>query len=158
MRTALLLLAFGLSLAAAEPAEDKDVVATAQRLFDAMSAHDGDAIRALLTPDARFTSVRENGTVTTTAGEQFASRVAGMKDALLERMWNPKVLLKGRIAEVWAEYDFYAGGKFGHCGVDSFSLVKTAEGWRISGIAYTVETSGCTPSPLGPPPAGEAKL
>jgi hypothetical protein len=33
-------------------------------------------------------------------------------------------------------------------GVDAFDL-KTDEGWRIAGGAYTVE-SKCEPSPLGP--------
>ena len=53
---------------------------------------------------------------------------------------------------VWAPYDFHVNGAFSHCGVDVFSLVRTAEGWRIAAVAYTVEREGCAPSPLGPPP------
>jgi hypothetical protein len=77
-------------------------------------------------------------------------RLADSKDALLERMWEPKVLLRGPIAVVWAEYDFHRNKTFHHCGFDSVNLLKTAEGWKISGIAYTSETTGCKASPLGP--------
>jgi len=72
---------------------------------------------------------------------------------VVERMWNPTVLVRGRIAMVWADYDVYVGGKFGHCGIDAFTLLKTDAGWKISGIQYTSETQGCKPNPLGPPPA-----
>jgi hypothetical protein len=66
-------------------------------------------------------------------------------------MWNPKVLIHGGLAVVWADYDFHLNGKFSHCGVDSVTLVTVSGAWKISGIAYTMETSECTPSPLGPP-------
>jgi hypothetical protein len=57
--------------------------------------------------------------------------------------------MQGRIATVWAPYDFWIDGKFSHCGVDAFDLIKTDKGWRIAGGAYTVELK-CEPSPLGP--------
>jgi hypothetical protein len=66
-------------------------------------------------------------------------------------MWNPKVLLDGKIAVLWAEYDFHRAGKRTHCGTDVANLIKTDEGWRITSIQYTVQTSGCKDSPLGPP-------
>jgi len=66
-------------------------------------------------------------------------------------MWDPNVLIHKEIAVVWAKYDFHREGKFSHCGVDAFNLVKTPEGWKISGIIYTVEKEGCGESPIGPP-------
>jgi hypothetical protein len=35
-----------------------------------------------------------------------------------------------------------------HCGIYSFSLVRNADGWRIAGVSYTVQKTGCAPSPL----------
>ena len=35
-------------------------------------------------------------------------------------------------------------------GTDIFTRVKTADGWKISGGSYTIQRTGCTPSPLGP--------
>ena len=72
-----------------------------------------------------------------------------MKPAVRERMWNPEVRIRGAIATIWTPYDFWTDGKFSHCGIDAFDLVKTDEGWKISGGGYTIEAQ-CDPSPLGP--------
>jgi hypothetical protein len=130
---------------------ETEAIANVQRLFDAMATHNADAVRGLFTSGAVLTAVRPTGTISNSTSEEFAAHVGAAKDAWLERMWNPKVLIHAGLAVVWAEYDFHLNGKFIHCGVDSMTLVKAASGWKISGIAYTMETSGCTPSPLGLP-------
>jgi hypothetical protein len=138
-------------MAQAPVADEKAaVVAAVQGTFDAMAAHDGAAIRALMLESAQISSVRGDGTVSSMTVEQFATRIGASKDGILERMWKPVVLVSGRLATVWVEYDFHRGGKFSHCGVDAVHLLKTAAGWRLASIAYTMETSGCEPSPLGP--------
>ena len=139
---------------ASVPGDSAAVVAVVQRLFDAMATRDTAAARALILPGARFASVRS--TPPTSPGRfqsdtAFIASLAGSGDRLLERMWNPLVRVQGRIADLWAPYDFHIGPRFSHCGVDVVTLIRTPDGWRISGIAYTVETTGCAPSPLGPP-------
>jgi hypothetical protein len=69
----------------------------------------------------------------------------------LERMWNPDVRIHGAIATVTTPYDFHRDGKFSHCGIDVFNLVKTPDGWKIAGAMWTIQRTGCPPSPLGPP-------
>ncbi|MBV8821095.1 MAG: nuclear transport factor 2 family protein [Acidobacteriaceae bacterium] len=135
----------------AQSTDEKAATATVQKLFDAMAAHDSDAARAVLIADGRIVAVRENGAVSNSTQEQFAARLSTIKEPIIERMWQPKVLVQGRLAQVWAEYDFWRSGKFSHCGIDSVSLVKTEEGWKISGISYSMLTTTCSPSPLGPP-------
>jgi hypothetical protein len=128
----------------AQSSEDQDAVAAAQKLFDAMSAHDGAAIRALLLPDARFYAVREDRAPSVTPGESFADQIGKISGKILERFTGaPRVLIRGRMAQVWGEYEFLRDGKFNHCGVDSFSLFKTPEGWKVASISYTSETTGC---------------
>ncbi len=152
MRRFLLLSLASSALALGGAASDENAAtATVQRLFDAMAAHNGDAARAVFVPGAELIAVRANGEISKSTGEEFASHVGAAKDAWLERMWNPKVRIRGDLAVVWADYDFHLNGKFSHCGVDSFTLVKSSGEWKISGVAYTTEKSGCAPSPLGPP-------
>lgn len=115
-----------------------------------MSRHDAEAGKRLFLPAATMTSIGIDGKVSVVAADAWLSRIGSSKDNLLERMWNPQVLTHGSIAVVWGSYDFHRNGKFHHCGVDSFDLVKTEAGWKISGITYTSETTGCAPSPLGP--------
>ena|SRR5689334_21105117 len=156
MRTFAVVLALSCyGLFGADTSDEKDVIAVVQRFFDAMSAHDSAAARAVLMPEGRTVATRETGAVSGGTQEQFAARLSTIKEPILERMWNPKVLVdrrkEGAIATLWAEYDFHREGKFSHCGVDSFSLVKTPEGWKIAGVVYTMQMTGCAASPLGPP-------
>ncbi len=160
MQTRVLLLLLAGSMVLAAPAQDatNEPVATVQRLFDAMAAHDVEMARTVFTPEATLLSVRADGTPANTPHEQFIEHLGSSKDAWLERIWNPRVLIHGSIAVVWADYDFHLNGKLHHCGVDSINLLKTSAGWKISGIAYTSEVSTCVPSPLGPPEAAAGSI
>lgn len=150
MRAIILLLLAALPLAAADP-EEATVLATVQALFDGMAGHNAEAVKSTMMPDARLSSMRNGQIGPTRTRDDFAQAVAASPAALLERMWEPKVFVRNGIATVWTEYDFYADGKFGHCGIDSFLLLKTGAGWKIFSGTYTAETDGCKPSPLGAP-------
>jgi hypothetical protein len=143
---------------AAQPAQryedDKAaVVATVQKFFDTMTSRDVEGARRVLMPEGRMFSVREqNGQQAARAStvEDYLKGLGERKQDYRERMWNPEVRIHGGIASVWTPYDFWAEGKFSHCGIDIFDLVKTADGWKIASVTYTVERTGCAPSPLGP--------
>ena len=130
------------------------VIAVVQRLFDAMATRDTTTARALMLPNSRVISVRSgpNGlSVRVQSDSAFIRSLAAAREALLERMWNPAVRVHGGLADLGAPYDFHQGGRFSHCGVDSFSLVRGPNGWLVASITYTLEQTGCAPSPLGPP-------
>src|SRR5579872_721066 len=128
----------------AQSSDEKDAIAAVQKTFNAMAAHDAATIRATMLPDARLYSVRNEGAPASTAVDDFANQIAALKGDLLERFTaQPSVSIRGRMAQVWGEYEFLRDGKFNHCGVDSVSLLKTAEGWKIATIVYTPETAGC---------------
>ncbi len=149
----LLVLLLGVAPARAQ-SEKEAVVATVQHLFDAMAARDTLAARAVLLPEGRFFSIRDTDDgprVGSSTHREFLDQLTTPGADWLERLWNPTVLVHGRMAVVWAEYDFHRDGAFSHCGVDAFSLFKTADGWKIAGTTYTVEPTGCSESPLGPP-------
>jgi ketosteroid isomerase-like protein len=132
-------------------AEKDDVIAAVQRTFDAMAARDTAAIRAVMLPEAQLYVVAGDGKVRAVPLDAFAKSIGEAKETLLERMWKPRVLIHGRLATLWTQYDFHRGGKFHHCGVDAVHLLKTPDGWKLASIAYTTQTQGCKPSPLGPP-------
>ena len=150
MRSLGLLLLATLPLVAADP-EEKAIIAAVQTLFDGMTAHNPEMVKSVMTPDARAVGVRPDKVGTARSRDELAQAIAGGTAPILERIWEPKVLVRGRIANVWAEYDFHSNGKFGHCGIDTFLLLKTDEGWKIFSLTWTQETEGCKPSPLGPP-------
>ena len=138
----------------AQPAaEEEAVLAVVQQFFDSMTAADTAAARAVLMPDGQYYGVRQDPDsvfIKRRTHREYLENLAESTGVALERMWNPTVLIHGSIAAVWVPYDFHLDGDFHHCGVDLFSLVKTDFGWRIAGTVYTIEPSGCDPSPLGP--------
>ena len=139
---------------AADATADKEaVLATVNKFLETMAAKDVAGARAALMPEGRLFIVRDEkgqSVVRSMTHEAYLERLTTRKENLRERIWNPEVRIHGGLATVWTPYDFWIDGKFSHCGVDAFDLVKTAEGWRIAGGAYTVEPRGCAPSPLGP--------
>jgi hypothetical protein len=129
------------------------VVTAVQRLFDAMEKCDAAGVRALTLPEGRLYRLAPGGDQpprSTTLAE-FSAQFATCPRKLLERMWAPQVRVHKGMASVWAPYDFWIDGAFSHCGIDSFELVNTAEGWKLTGGIYTVEREGCGTSPLGAP-------
>jgi len=136
-------------------AEREAVLAVVQKFFETMASGDIAGGRAVSVPEGRFFSLRESTTgtaptVRTLTNQESFDRLSSDKRKLRERMWNPEVRIHSAIAVVWTAYDFWIDGKFSHCGVDAFNLMKTPDGWKIAGGLYTVERTGCPPSPLGP--------
>jgi len=144
------------SAPAQKPQDDRaQVIAAVQSFFDSMEKADAELARKILMPDARFFSAAERDgkvTVRPGTGEAF---IAGFSNPnrgkALERMWDPEVRVQGSIAQVWTRYDFHNNGTFSHCGIDAFGLIKTDDGWKIASAMWTVERTGCAPSPLGTP-------
>ena len=124
--------------------EEKEVVAAVQKTFDGMAAHDEAAIRSTMLPDARLCSIRDEAAPSAVSAEDWLKRISSMKGELIERFTaKPAVSIRGRMAQLWGEYEFLRDGKFSHCGVDSITLFKTPEGWKIAAVAFTAETTGC---------------
>jgi len=142
------------AVAIADEADDRvAVVAKVQQFFDAMTERDIAGMRAMLTPEGMFYGYREGPDglqVMRPTHQQYVDGLANGDRRLIERFWDPQVLLHDRMAVVWTPYDLYVDGTFSHCGIDSFSFLKTDEGWKITGIVFSMEPDNCPESPLGP--------
>lgn len=53
------------------------------------------------------------------------------------------IKVDGAMAMVWTPYKFYYKGKFSHCGVNTFLLVKLNTGWKIHYIIDTRRKTRC---------------
>lgn len=53
------------------------------------------------------------------------------------------VHIDGALASVWTPYQFYYKGKFSHCGVNSFQLVRIKGEWKIQYIIDTRRKDNC---------------
>ena len=128
----------------AQTPEEKEVIAVVQRTFDGMEKHDEAMIRSTMLPDARLYSVRGDGAPSAVAFDDWVKRIASNKTWIVERfIGKPRVIIGGRMAQLWAEYEFLRDGQFSHCGVDVATLFKTPDGWKIASLGFTMETTGC---------------
>lgn len=135
-----------------QPAYASDSAAIRQvvsQLFDGMRARDTAAMRTLFhEPVAmRSVAVRQGQNVVEADGvddwfKGLSSAPAGL--LLDERLGPPEIRVDGNLAMVWAYYEFYAGDKFSHCGVDSFQLGRTDAGWKIILLADSRRRVGCS--------------
>lgn len=127
----------------ADPAT-AEVVATVERLFEAMRTDDGELAASLFHPEARLGRATDQGIAFTPASD-FAARIGRPKEAVWnEPIWDWVVNVDGRLAQMWTKYAFYLGEDFSHCGSDAFELYKTDEnGWQITQLVDTSRSENC---------------
>lgn len=138
---------------AQENPEARAVIAVADAALAAITTGDMTAFTDLMIPEALVvpTSTRDGVPryrVRTRAEQRASSQTA----KVVERGFRPEARVNGTLAMVWYPYDLYLDGKWSHCGVDVFTLVRTAQGWRIATMAWSAEQPpACEKHPDGPP-------
>jgi hypothetical protein len=74
----------------------------------------------------------------------FAQTVGELpKDSADERITFDVVRIDGDLASVWTPYQFYYNGRFSHCGVNSFQVVRLNGVWKIHYVIDTRRKTGC---------------
>ena len=150
---------FGLAIcngsATAQSSEEQSVLNTVNQFFQALAERDRALLASITLPGSFYisTSVSNQGTaqIRIQNHKQLLDNLGGEGPALLERAWNPTILIRRDIATFWAPYDFHVNGSFSHCGIDSFQLIKQQGQWFLTNLSWTVERENCEVSPLGPP-------
>jgi ketosteroid isomerase-like protein len=133
--------------------EQAAVVAVADAALAAITRGDMTAFTDLMLPEAVIfpTSTRDGETRyrLRTRAEQRAST---QRSRVTERGFRPEVRVDGPVAIVWYPYDLYLDGKWSHCGVDVFTLIRNEGKWRIAAMAWSAEQPpACERHPDGPP-------
>lgn len=135
--------------ALAQNTERDAVLATVQKVFDAMRTRDTILLKSAFDTSARLVGVRtRDGTssVTLTTPSRFGAAITGAKAGNVwnERIYDPDVRIDGNLAQVWAYYTFHMNDTFSHCGIDAFMLLKVGDTWKITQLADTERPQGCT--------------
>lgn len=130
----------------AQSAEDS-VRTVINTMFLAMKNADASALKNAFADKAMLQTIsgREGKlTVVNEDVEAFANFIGQLKkDSADERLSFDVVRIDGPLAIAWAPYRFYYNGQFSHCGVNSFQLVRFAEGWKIVYLIDTRRRVGC---------------
>lgn len=131
----------------AQSAEDS-IKATINGLFTAMQRGDGAGAVASFADSAVMQTISraKDGSilVKTDKVADFGAQIgAAPKGSLDERISFDVIKVDGPLAIVWTPYQFYYNGTFSHCGVNSFQMLRTANGWKIQYIIDTRRRTGC---------------
>jgi ketosteroid isomerase-like protein len=81
-------------------------------------------------PDARRTRA--------STYQQFADYVSASKEPIEEKFSNVQIATNGSIASVYFDFDFIDNGRVANRGSESWHLVRTEDGWKISSMIYSV--------------------
>lgn len=150
MRFFLLLLTAGFFTinSTAQSTEDS-VKAAVSRLFTAMKESDVTMMKSAFAENAVLQTIgrsKETGAVVVSAEDvnAFAESIQKIaKGDADEQIVFETIRIDGDLASVWTPYKFYYKGKFSHCGVNSFQLVRLNGEWKIQYIIDTRRRQGC---------------
>lgn len=131
----------------AQNAEDS-VKAVVNKLFWAMKNADAVVFKTVFADSAIMQTISRNkqgqSFVRTESIMEFAALVGSLKkDSADERIEFETIKIDGPLAIVWTPYQFFHNGKFSHCGVNSFHLVKLQGVWKVQYLIDTRRREGC---------------
>ncbi|MGX5820553.1 nuclear transport factor 2 family protein [Chitinophaga lutea] len=134
--------------ASAQASEEEAVKSAIRQMFDGMRKGDSAMVKGVFSSKIILQSISrgKDGQVEVRAltADKFLQAVGSPHtDVWDERIEFGTILIDGELASVWTPYRFYLGEKFSHCGVNSFQLGKTAEGWKILYLVDTRRKEGC---------------
>ena len=127
---------------------EDSVKAAVNRLFDAMKNSDSAMLINSFADSAVLQTISSNKNgevlIKNESIKGFAHSIGSAPQGWLdERIKFDMIKIDGPLASVWTPYSFYYNGRFSHCGVNSFQLIKTVNGWKIQYIIDTRRKEGC---------------
>lgn len=151
MKNIILFLAIMLSISTfgqsqQEEAEVKKVVTD---FFEAFHQQDSVALRNLAHSTIKMQSIGKDREgkmkVSTSSYGDFLKSIAGIPSTTKfeEKLHSFNVQVNGPLAQVITPYSFLVNDKLSHCGVNSFTIVKEADEWKIIYLIDTRKREGC---------------
>jgi len=142
MKHVLILLSLVTAPVLAQTSDHAAVRTTIDRMFDGMRNVDTVLFKSVFAPGVSLQSIsnnKEGATVVQRASiPTFIASIARQKPgALDERLSGHDINIDGDMAVAWTPYTFYYNGQPSHCGVNSFTLVRLNNEWKILSIIDT---------------------
>ena len=130
----------------AQSAEDS-VKAVVNNLFRAMKNSDGVLLKSVFADSAILQTIETKTGKTMVKNEAVAGFIEIISKlpvgAADEQVIFDMVKIDAALASVWTPYKFYFNGKFSHCGVNSFQLLRLNNEWKIQYLIDTRRRAGC---------------
>jgi len=127
--------------------EEAAVKAVIETMFDSMREADSAKLHTVFIDEVIMQSIiPKRGVMSINKGnlQGFLTGIGTPHEHVYdERILDYQIKIDGPMATVWTPYEFYLGEEFSHCGVNSFQLMKKAEGWKIIYLVDTRRIKDC---------------
>lgn len=136
------------SLALHAQTKEDSVKAVINKMFEAMKNADTVSLRSVFADSAILQTIARNKEAKVIVRNESIAEFIEIigketKGNADEQIVFETVKTDGPLAMAWTPYKFYYKGKFSHCGVNSFQLVKLNGEWKIQYIIDTRRRLGC---------------
>ena len=134
----LLILIFSISV----NAQNQEVQKTIETFFEAFHAKDTVKLKSICSDKIILQSIQENangGKLSDEVASEFYKSIASIPTNFnfQEKILSYSIQVDGTMAHAWTPYEFYINGKLSHKGVNSFTLFKENDVWKI---IYCIDT------------------
>ncbi len=129
-----------------EEEEKKQILQKLNSFFKVLENKDTAIYNTLVFANAQIWTVRNQNDTLKNSMRSFADdmkKLIAMNNVIEEHPLSFEIKIHNDIAVAWVPYTLSLSGKFSHCGVDVFTLLKTSDGWKIVNASYSVEPNGC---------------
>lgn len=90
-----------------------------------------------INPDKRKGSMPSNNGVMYSTHVGFIGWIVSSEKEITEKMWDINIQTDGDIASIYFKYSFHMDNKKSNYGDETWSLIKTTEGWKIASVLFS---------------------
>ncbi|MDR7371700.1 nuclear transport factor 2 family protein [Flavobacterium aquidurense] len=124
-------------------AQKQDVQKTIEYFFEGFHQKDTSKIKSVCAENMILQSISESvskgNKLSDEAAKEFYKSIASIPSSMKfhEKILSYIIQIDGTMAHVWAPYEFYLNNKLSHSGVNTFTLFKEKDSWKI---IYLIDT------------------
>jgi len=124
-------------------AQKQDVQKTIEFFFEAFHQKDSVKLKSVCSDKMILQSISESKTkgnkLSDETAKEFYKSIASIPSNVKfqEKILSYNIQIDGNMAHVWAPYEFYLNDKLSHSGVNTFTLFKENDVWKI---IYLIDT------------------
>lgn len=124
-------------------AQKQDVQKTIQIFFEGFHQKDTIKIQSVCSATIILQSISESAAkgnkLSDETAKEFYKSIASIPSSIKfqEKILSYNIQIDGSMAHVWAPYEFYLNDKLSHSGINTFTLFKEKDIWKI---IYIIDT------------------
>lgn len=134
---------FFLCLGLTSTAQKQEVQKSIEMFFEGFHQRDSIKIKSVCSDKMILQSISESSTkgnkLSDETAKEFYKSIASIPSNIKfeEKILSYNIQIDGTMAHVWAPYEFYLNDKLSHTGVNTFTLFKEKNSWKI---IYLIDT------------------